>query len=370
MDDTIIVDDTIIHDNTMMINTMENTNTINCPGDILMYADPNLYLKQSPTLNQYYQIRENIEYSHFIITRFSFRFKKTDPVGDLFKDDRMNRRFDLFEAFCFPSIIKQSNPNFYWIIITDLLLPNKYMNKLNYLIAKFYNSDDYKTHGPRQIFVHKWNYQYTMSDPLWINNQVLPIITKYLITTRFDDDDSLSNQFIQLIADELSTPINGFRLISYQHGYYWYPHPNLEYGLYKPSIRPFIAIGLSMIVEYSKYPITIYFGNHTKLAYFIKNPEDHKLIKKLYTINNDYVDDNNYPDRVNLVKISSPIYIRTVHDYNLQKNERSKYLNITTTKLTHTDNSAMLTTQLKIQKNFNLNHGMIKTLNDNLNNNN
>ena len=347
-------------------NTTTNANTINFPNDVLMYADPNLYLKQSPTLNQYYHLGENVNYSHFIITRFSFRFKITDPVGNLFKDDRMNRRFDLFEAFCFPSIIKQSNPNFYWIIVTDLLLPNKYMNKLNYLIAKFYNSDDYKTHGPRQIFVHKWNYQYTMSDPLWINNQILPITTKYLITTRFDDDDSLSNKFTQLIADELSTQIHGFRLISYQQGFYWYPHPNLEYGLYKSSTRPFIAIGLTLIVEYNKYPLTIYFGNHTRLAYFIKNPEEHKLIKKLYTLNNDFVDDNNYSDRVHLVKKTLPIYIRTVHDHNLQKNEKNKYLKQATNKLTLNDHSIMVSTQQKIQKNFNLNHDMIKTLNENL----
>lgn len=333
----------------------------------IIYPDPNLYLKQSPTLSEYHTLGPDINYSHFIVTRFSYRFKKTDPVGNLFKDDRMARRFDLFEAFCFPSIIKQSNPNFYWIIVTDLLLPAKYLNKLNYLIAKFYNSDDYRTHGPRQIFVHQWNYKYTMSDPLWIHNQVLPIKTKYLITTRFDDDDSLCNKFTQSVADELkSRPVRGFRLISYQQGYYWYPHPHMEYGLYKPSTRPYIAIGLSLIVDYDKYPLTIYFGNHTRLTHYLKNPDEHKLIKKLYTLNNDFVDDNNFTDRVHLIKISNPIYIRTVHDHNLQKTEKNKYLKQTTNKLSQNENTTITNAQKKIQSNFNLNHDLIKTLNQSL----
>jgi hypothetical protein len=340
---------------------------MSCINDMLMYSDPNLYLKQNPILNQYYKLDETITYSHFIVTRFSFRFKKDDPIGNLFNDKRMSRRFDLFEAFCFPSIIKQMNPNFYWIIITDLLIPNKYINKLNYMIAKFYNSEDYKMRGPRQIFIHKWNYKYTMSNPLWINEYVLPISTKYLITTRFDDDDSLSSNFTQLVADELSnTHIKGFLLLSYQQGYYWYPHPNLEYGLYKSSTRPYIAIGLTLIVEYDKYPLTIYFGNHTRLTHFIKNPDDHKLLKKLYMINNDSIDDNNYQDRVHLIKKSAPIYIRTVHDHNLQKTEKNKFLKHNTSKLSNNDHSSISTIHRSIIKNFSLNHDIIKTLNNSL----
>lgn len=328
-----------------------------------IYPDPNLYLTQDPVKKKYCQLALDVDYTHIIISRFSYRFRKGDPIGNLFDKKRMERRFDLFESFCYPSITKQTNPNFYWILIVDMDLPNKYLDRLNYLIAKFYESEHYSTRGPRQIFVHKWTYQYPLSNPDFFKDYI-PVKTKFLVTTRFDDDDSLCKDFIQMIAHQTHKEIDGFKLISYPQGYYWYAHPNLSYGMYKTSNRPYIAIGLTLITEYEKYPLTVYFGNHTKLHQYIRKYEDHRILRELCHKNGEVITEQNYPNKVNLVKKSEPVYIRTVHDHNLQLSEKNRYNGKRNPlKVANNLKSTTVHNLTEINKKFNLNLKKIKKVN-------
>src|SRR5579871_1288014 len=83
------------------------------------FTDPNIYLKLDPIKSIQSQIARSLNYHHVIITRFSYRFRKDMPIGHLFDEKRLLRRFQLFESFCLPSILSQINPNFYWIIVVD-----------------------------------------------------------------------------------------------------------------------------------------------------------------------------------------------------------------------------------------------------------
>ena len=128
----------------------------------------------------------------------------------------------------------------------DVELPTNYLDLLWKAIAKFYSSNLYSTRGPRQIFVHRWDYTTTLAHTDWIE-KLIPLNRRYLVTTRLDDDDSLSRDFTNQIAECVKTStIRGFKLLSFSNGYYWYSQPTLTYGIFKATNRPWIAIGLSL----------------------------------------------------------------------------------------------------------------------------
>lgn len=297
------------------------------------FTDPNIYLKLDPIKSIHSNIAKSINYEHVIITRFSYRFTNRMPIGNLFDSDRLKRRFELFETFCLPSVLSQINPNFYWVIVVDPELPTNYLDTLYRHVAKFYASSLYATRGPRQIFIYRWTYNTTLAHIEWLNS-LIPLNRKYFITTRLDDDDCISRDFTNLVAEHLRTStststIKGFKLISFSCGYYWYNQPSLTYGIFKPTNRPWIAIGLSMITEREKYPMTVYFGNHTKLTQYIRNWKNHSMLRTFIEAAKEEYDAKDVAEKYEVIRKKQPVYVRSVHDHNLQKNERNEYLDKT-----------------------------------------
>lgn len=291
------------------------------------YTDPNVYLKLDPIKSIQSNLARSINYEHVIITRFSYRFRKDYPIKNLFDSERLTRRFQLFETFCLPSVLSQINPNFYWVIVVDTELPTNYLDILWKNIAKFYSSSLYATRGPRQIFVHRWEYTSTLAHIDWLQ-KLIPLNRKYLVTTRLDDDDSISRDFTNQVADVIRTSlIKSFKLISFSNGYYWYNQPTLSYGIFKATNRPWIAIGLTMITEREKYPITVYFGNHTKLVNHIRNWKNHSMLKHYIEAAKEEYDAKVVLEKYEVIRKNTPVYIRSVHGFNLQKNEKNEYLN-------------------------------------------
>lgn len=267
---------------------------------------------------------------HCIITRFSFRFKPDDPTDKLLSDSRLDERIRLFEKFCYSSIINQSNKNFYWILIIDPLLSTKYVDKLTNLINKHKQSSHYNSKGPREIWLHTWDWEESTGIKLGKINWILQYFdesivkkTKYMITTRLDDDDCLVYNFIDLVYKQLhkKPTINGFRYISFSVGYQHY--------VKKQAMRfqklPMIAIGLTLITEINKYPMCVYLGCHTHIIGYIKDPRKHKQMLELYQRNKEFTNNSTilrkqFIDRLAIIRIGGPVWIRNVHDFNLQKN--------------------------------------------------
>jgi len=290
------------------------------------YTDPNVYLKLDPIKKIQSKLARSIDYEHIIITRFSYRFKKDMPIGELFSHKRLQRRFQLFETFCLPSVLSQVNPNFYWIIIIDAELPTEYVDRLWKSIAKFYGSNKYSKFGPRQIFVHRWDWTCTLTELTWIEKYI-QFHKRYLITTRLDDDDSICREFTNIMAQYLrENKIRGLKLLSLSNGYYWYNQPKVAYGIFKQTNKPWIAIGLSLITERSKFPMTVYFGNHTKLTGYLRNWQDHRTLKKYVEKSKENITPKTYVNYFEVIRRTKPIYIRSVHDHNLQRNETNKFL--------------------------------------------
>ena len=132
--------------------------------------------------------------AHFLLTRFNVVRPFTDnkPILD---HDWLNRRFELFERFCFPSVAGQTNNNFYWIILFHPQTPDIFMQRLNRL---WQGAPHLKilTGGAFKILI------INQLKSLEINQK-----SRTLITTRLDNDDAICQNFIGKIQQQTTQEI-------------------------------------------------------------------------------------------------------------------------------------------------------------------
>jgi len=220
-------------------------------------------------------------YQHFIIIRFSLAFAKGNLQKMVYtlNDDRLEKRFKLFENICLPSLTNQIKKDNVTVIIniTDNM-PEKWKNKLYELI------DDHEF-IQIQEFDHKINENLrTCLHNKYLEKYIKPE-TKIIATSRLDDDDAFTKNFTDIISNYMKLNyIN--HVITLNKGYYFNPI-NKKCSIVNRSL---LAIGLTLIQyvnKYQKFPYGIYSHQHSHW----------NNLTKCISINN--------------VK-----YIRTVHDTN------------------------------------------------------
>lgn len=154
---------------------------------------------------------------HFITTPFCVRRSfKGQVKPQLPSAQWLDHRLKLFEDFCLPSVTSQSDQNFEWFIYFDELIPVEYLNRVESLIAR-----------------HK-NISIKLC-PLWENSAVAKDIaesisadTKWVITSRLDNDDGLHRDFVRMLhsaVEEREEFLNFPRgIILYSGKCYLYKH--------------------------------------------------------------------------------------------------------------------------------------------------
>ena len=69
--------------------------------------------------------------SIFILTRFNLKmWTKNKFNHDVQTEEWLKERFELFEHYCFSSIINQSEKNFIWLCCFDEDTPKEYLQKI------------------------------------------------------------------------------------------------------------------------------------------------------------------------------------------------------------------------------------------------
>lgn len=80
-----------------------------------------------------YQQKNYVMYKHFIFTRFNEGWLDNDRLTQSGKpvntDVWLKERCKLFEKFCLPSMMYQSNQNFTWLILFDKRTPEDILLK-------------------------------------------------------------------------------------------------------------------------------------------------------------------------------------------------------------------------------------------------
>jgi len=99
----------------------------------------------------------------------------------------MRHRFNLFEKFCYPSVRRQTNQDFEWLVFFDANTEDEYGKRL----------DDYRN-------------KFSAFRPIFVSDypSLIPEIrrrirsdTEYLITSRVDNDDAIHREFISLVQE-------------------------------------------------------------------------------------------------------------------------------------------------------------------------
>jgi hypothetical protein len=177
-------------------------------------------------------------FSHYLITRFNLRSKSSEIVIYNNNDIAISlpwltHRFELFEKYCFPSVKNQTCNSFNWLVFFDDETPQIFRDKIKGLQLQMNNFTP--------IFINK-NCDFNSEAVSYINKDDSFSSSDYIITTRLDNDDAISLNFIKSVQDCFVPNHN--TLIDIRNGYQVTIKANYKYEIreYKPSSNHFISI--------------------------------------------------------------------------------------------------------------------------------
>lgn len=129
-------------------------------------------------------------FSHVILTRFNIRWDE-QPTGPSLGTnlDWLRDRFELFEQYCLPSILKQTRSSFSWILFFDHETPQEFADRARALSALH--------PGIRPVFCGVLTPDILRQSIL----DALPDQPQWLLTTRLDNDDGLHEDFVRDVQD-------------------------------------------------------------------------------------------------------------------------------------------------------------------------
>lgn len=188
-------------------------------------------------------------FKHFIITRFNLinpDWTTTKNNESLLTDSWMEQRVWLFENFCLPAIVNQTNTNFKWLIYADTSTKTKYKAELKTLVEPFSEIIEllFIDGMPRFIpAIHEA-----------INEQAKG--KSHIITTRIDNDDCIHKDFINEI--QLQFKSQKYLVIDVIKGYSLQIKPSIMLGKKEHIFNPFLSM-----IEENKNPKTIWDNSHT-----------------------------------------------------------------------------------------------------------
>jgi len=144
-------------------------------------------------------------HQHILLTLFNIRFTLSSDLDGLAK--WTDKRFPLFETYCFPSIQNQSNQDFDWLLIIDPSTTQQQRDRLQTLIQQ----------RPRTFLIEyeDWDLvEIPIND--WVRKNY-PNLDK-LISSRVDNDDVLHEEFMQTVRD-IAEHQETECLINFMNGY-------------------------------------------------------------------------------------------------------------------------------------------------------
>jgi len=184
---------------------------------------------------------EKATFRHVLLTRFNVR--QWSAWSDLVTNPRwLERRFELFDAFCFPSVKAQTVDNFVWIVFFDDQTPETFRQR----VEKYAQWPNF-----RPVFLH-----WPPEDVNRIVREHLPDEPAYLITTRLDNDDAICRDFLERVQQQFNAQER--EAINFETGYIW-KHGRLY--LCRDRTSPFA----SLIERYDRFR-TVWCRPHLRLG--------------------------------------------------------------------------------------------------------
>jgi hypothetical protein len=160
----------------------------------------------------------------------------------------MTHRIKIFKDVCWPSLVHQTNKNFKVIVLVNPATPPKFMKQIKSICS-----------GCGKMIV-----------PCSKRADILPAVRDtihtdskkkdFLITSRLDNDDGISSDFIEQIQNRFDK--QKLEFVNFSHGYILNLNDKNKIGFYKSTqfSNPFISL-----IESSKNFRTVHCGEHDRL---------------------------------------------------------------------------------------------------------
>lgn len=126
-------------------------------------------------------------FTHLLLTRFNLDYSLYDRKSYICDEEWHQHRFRLFFNYCLPSVKKQTVKNFTWIIFFNKSLKQKYKSEINKIIQEL----------PQVLFIYvlpEENHIQLLKEYIYSN-----VKTKFLITSRLDNDDLIRVDYLEKI---------------------------------------------------------------------------------------------------------------------------------------------------------------------------
>ncbi len=184
-------------------------------------------------------------YQHFLITRFNLRnprWTSSRSRHPALSDVWLEERFALFDNYCFPCVAAQSCKDFVWLVYFDTETPARWRQKI----------DSYQDicGNFQPVFVDG------MSGFLPdIQTRIANTGQPYLITSRLDNDDCISRDYIEQIQQHFVP--RDFLALDFVDGYMLEISPIRRLGRTINAYNPFISL-----IEHNHNPVSVWHKDH------------------------------------------------------------------------------------------------------------
>lgn len=243
--------------------------------------------------------------NHFIMTRFNLKLWTTDknkmPVQT---DEWLQKRFYLFETYCLPSIINQTNQCFEWICLFDIDTPKQYRSRIEVYVKRCPQLKPYYLNrNETQQFLQFFK------DRIRGGGSGDRIITTYL-----DNDDCLKSNYCEYVQKLAQTePLN--TIISFEYGLQYFIEFGLVNRIYYPNNHFLTLIEANTPNIKTVWSISHYFLSNYKRDYNIK------IVSEIKDMWIEIIHDNNVDNDVKMTLRFHPILFPSyLHAYGLDKN--------------------------------------------------
>lgn len=184
-------------------------------------------------------------YQHFLITRFNLRnprWTSSRSRHPALSDAWLEERFALFDNYCFPSVAAQTCKDFVWLVYFDTETPAHWRQKIN---------------SYQDIC---GNFQAVFVDGMAgflpdVQRRIANTVQPYLITSRLDNDDCVSRDYIEQIQQQFVP--RDFLALDFVDGYMLEIAPTRRLGRAINAYNPFISL-----VERNQNPVSVWHKDH------------------------------------------------------------------------------------------------------------
>lgn len=170
--------------------------------------------------------------NHFILTRFNITLWQKDKNGKSIDHERwLEKRLELFEAYCLPSVMGQTCQDFVWVMLVDADTPEKFRKRIK----------GYRDKCPQILLIMvKSGYGWRFADVFCsvVNDELKKIGAvdgDLCLTTYLDNDDILDENYAKTVREIASNRGEEKYFISFDYGKQYFMELDLTTRIKYPN---------------------------------------------------------------------------------------------------------------------------------------